>query len=105
MNILNNLKLDKWWSILLWCGVALFSAGLIFDIQLVERRYLIGLGSGLFIVGITYFKALKTVHIRERDGYFEGQSPILSTLAKAFVIVGWVIVAYFGARIFWVLAQ
>ena len=105
MDILKNLKLDNWWSVMLWCGVALFVSGVLFDIQVIERKHIIGLGVGFFIVGMTYFRSLRYLYKKEIDGYFEGQTPILSTTAKIIVCIGWAIIIFFGIKILWCLAQ
>ena len=57
MSILNTLKLDSWWKILLWLGVALIFVVFRFAPEFIEKRHLFGLGFGMIIVGLSYFAA------------------------------------------------
>ena len=50
-------KVDYWWKLVLLCGILLSAAAMIFDIQFIERRYVLGLGLGLTFIGIGYWKA------------------------------------------------
>ena len=36
-------KVDYWWKLVLLCGILLSAAAMIFDIQFIERRYVLGL--------------------------------------------------------------
>ena len=97
MNFPNTLKLDSWWSITLWSGVALFTSGLIFNIEIVNRKHLMGLGIGMFIIGLVSFISLSTMVIRERDGQWTGLIPVFNTKSKkAGLYAGCAITVVFG---------
>jgi hypothetical protein len=96
MDFLSTLKLDSWWKVVLWCGVALVAAALIFNIEVVNRKHLIGLGLGMFLVGISNFAAIHTIVIRENLGQWTALKPIHNTKTKTVLYIGWGIIVVFG---------
>lgn len=101
MEILNTLKLDAWWKVVLVCGIALVASALTFDIEIVDRKHLLGLGLGMFLVGISNFAALKTVVIPDKGGYWETKTPIHNRITKVILCIGWGFVLFFGILLFW----
>ena len=60
MNFLNNLlKLGKWYAIVLYVGIGFMFASIYFKINFIEEKHLFGLGVGMFMIGISFFKAEK----------------------------------------------
>ncbi len=54
MKILENLKLDKWYGIVLYLGVALIAASLLFKPEFIEQKHAFGLGVGMILIGLAY---------------------------------------------------
>lgn len=59
MNIFGNLKLDKWYSIVLFLGFLMIGASMFFKITFIEVKHLFGFGLGLVMIGISFFMAQK----------------------------------------------
>ena len=102
MRTIDSLKIDEWCKAVLICGVALIAVSLLFDIQIVNRKHLMGIGLGMFIIGIANWMALKTV-IRQYDerGFFHGQIPVHRTFTKIMQAIGFVIAVGFGILLIW----
>lgn len=96
MNFLSTLKLDSWWKVVLWCGVVLVAGALMFNIEVVNRKHLIGLGLGMFLVGISNFAAIHTIVIRENLGQWTTLQPIHNTKTKIVLYTGWGMIFVFG---------
>jgi len=54
MNILNNLKLDKWYGIVLYLGTMTVTASLFTTVGFVEAKHLFGIGLGGILVGLSF---------------------------------------------------
>jgi len=52
MKLLENLKLDSWYGIVLYLGVLLIAASLFLKPDFLEQKHIFGLGVGMIIVGI-----------------------------------------------------
>ncbi len=50
MNLLEKLKLDRWYGIVLYLGVILLASSFYFETGFVEEKHLFGLG--MIIIGI-----------------------------------------------------
>lgn len=66
MKPFENLKLDNWWKVLLLFGVSLMGLVLLYEVDLLSRKHLFGLGLGLFITRLGFNIADK--HISEFQG-------------------------------------
>lgn len=105
MRLWDALKIDSWWKCVLTCGVALIAISLLFNIELVNRKHLLGIGIGMFIVGLANWMALKTVVHKDNSiqGFFYGTSPIHNTFTKNMQVVGCIICVIFGGLLIWAL--
>lgn len=68
MKLLDSLKLDSWWAILLYLGIALLMVSLITNVEFIEKKHLFGLGLGVFLIGFSYKMAEKYLNMREPGG-------------------------------------
>lgn len=102
MGSIISFKIDDWWKAFLIFGIAAIAVSLLFDIDIINRKHLLGVGIGMFIVGIANWMALKTV-IREHgpDGFFYGQIPIHNTFTKTMQVVGFALMIGFGIWLIW----
>ena len=98
------LKIDYWWKAILIIGCLLAAAALVFDIQFIERRYVLGLGIGLILIGIAYWKARKRANKHVGDGILSWDVLVFDTAAKIMRIIGVIISVFFLIRLLIVLA-
>ena len=54
MEFLNALKLNTWWSVVLWLGLVAILIASLYDIDFLANNHLFGLGIGLVLVGLSY---------------------------------------------------
>jgi len=57
MSILGNLKLDKWYGIVLYLGILMIAASLLFKVDFLEPKHTFGFGIGLVMIGLSFFMA------------------------------------------------
>lgn len=102
MKMWDTFKIDSWWKTVLACGIALVAVSLLFNIELVNRKHLMGIGLGMFILGLSNWIAQRTV-IQEygNQGFFHAQVPIHNTFTKTMQAIGFVITIGFGALLIW----
>ena len=62
MNIFENLKLNKWYGIILYLGVLIIAASLLFKVDFLEEKHTFGFGLGLIMIGLSYFMAEKVAN-------------------------------------------
>lgn len=102
MGIIDSFKIDEWWKAVLICGIALIAVSLLFEIEIVDRKHLMGVGIGMFIIGIANWIALKTIVQQYGvQGFFHGQVPFHTTFTKAMQAIGFVIATVFSVLIIW----
>jgi hypothetical protein len=78
MNILENLKLDKWYGIVLYLGILMILASLLFDVKYLEEKHTFGFGLGLVMIGLSNFMAEKTESAFKPNNFSTGPAGILS---------------------------
>lgn len=84
-----------WWQAVFVCGVLLSASALMFDIQFIERKQILGLGFGMVFIGIGYWKA----KMRVRKPYMICDKFIFDFWSKIFIFVGSLIFINFLIRI------
>lgn|SRR5690606_24187563 len=99
MKLLENLKLDKWYGIVLYLGVALIAASLFFKPEFLEQKHVFGLGIGMIILGIAYIMS-------ERHWNKIANVGMLSTIiikhnfvSIVLIIIGIVLIGIFGFKV------
>ncbi|TWV64056.1 hypothetical protein [Parabacteroides distasonis] len=100
----NLLKIDYWWKLVLLCGILLSGSSMIFDIQFIERRYVLGLGIGMTLIGIGYWMAKKVAHQWADGGMYQWDIFEHNWITKSTIGVGILISIYFFIRILILLA-
>lgn len=102
MKVVDSFKIDEWWKAVLICGIALIAVGLLFEIEILNRKHLIGVGIGMVIIGLSNWICIKTV-VKEygNKGFFTGQLPVHNTYSKIMQAIGIVISIGFGALLIW----
>lgn len=104
MNFGSLFKIDYWWKLVLLCGILLTASSMMFDIQFIERRYVLGLGLGMVLIGIGYWMAKKVAHQWGDGGMYCWDIFEHNWITKATIGVGVLISIYFFIRILILLA-
>lgn len=100
---LKNLKLNKWYGMVLYLGIGAIILSMYFQVDFIEDRYLFGLGLGLIFIGVSFFIAEKTLStIKPPNAYTGG--PILISQTKIhhnpitviILIIGLLFICLFG---------
>lgn len=102
MSIWNTFKIDSWWKAVLACGIALIAISLMFEIDIVNRKHLLGIGIGMFIIGLSNWICIKTI-VSEygNKGFFTGQIPVHNKFTKIMQAIGFAISVGFGGLLIW----
>ncbi|MFC5193631.1 hypothetical protein ACFPIK_17795 [Algoriphagus aquatilis] len=98
-----NLSLKLWWNWLTFLGVGLFAFVFIYrnEIDIVERKHLLGLSIGMFIVGFSHIIAFKSITIFDNGGYWSTKEIVHNTFTKVLFLIGLVISIVFLSLILW----
>ena len=103
MNILENLKLDSWYGIVLYIGILLIAASLFLKVDFLEEKHLFGLGLGMFLIGISFRIAEKYAHTIKPPNFYSGGAALLSwkvikhnPISIIILIIGIVLTGFFG---------
>lgn len=99
MDIGNLFKIDYWWKLVLLGGILLSASSMMFDIQFIERRYVLGLGLGMFLIGLGVWMAKKVMHQKDFGGYYYWEIFEHNWVTKLIIGSGIVISIYFLIRI------
>ena len=78
MNILQNLKLDKWYGIVLYLGTLSVAASLFTNISFVLPKHLFGFGIGAILVGLSFWIAEKHRSAIKPPNVYTGGAALLS---------------------------
>lgn len=96
MKVLENIKLDKWYGIILYLGILLMGASFYFKVDFIEEKYLFGLGIGLFLIGISNIKSEKYEHHLVNGGMLSTKIIKHSPSSILILIIGLVLTSLFG---------
>lgn len=93
MDFIKLFNIDSWWKVVLWIGIALCGIVLIFDVNIVDAKHLLGLGIGLIIVGISIFGAQKyyVQQAPEFNGIFKGHITQHNAITRCGLVIGSII--------------
>tara|TARA_R110000751_G_scaffold233433_1_gene334251 strand:- start:164 stop:472 length:309 start_codon:yes stop_codon:yes gene_type:complete len=94
--MLENLKLDRWYGIVLYLGVALIAASLLFKPKFIEQKHVFGLGIGMIIIGIAYIMSEKYWNKLAIDGMLSTKINKHSFITKTMIVIGLALVVLFG---------
>lgn len=98
-----NLSLKYWWNWLAYLGVGLFVFVFIYgkEIDLIERKHLLGLSIGMFLVGFSHIIAFKNFTIPQHGGFWSGKDIFHNTFTRILFGVGLIITGVFLFLILW----
>lgn len=97
------ISLKFWWNWLAYLGVGLFIFVFLYgkEIDLVDRKHLLGLSIGLFLTGFSHIVAFKSVMIPDNGGYWSGRDIVHNLFTKILFVIGLIIIIGFLSLILW----
>jgi hypothetical protein len=97
MDYIKWLNIDNWWKVVLWLGVSLCIISLLFDIDIVSTKHLLGLSIDLIIIGLSMFGAqVNCVQLMpELHGYAQGHITRHNTITRICLIFGVILTVLF----------
>lgn len=78
MEIFKNLKLDRWYKILLWISILMMAGSIIFKISFLHPNHLFGFGLGLLLLSFSCIIAETKNSIIKPPNYYTGPAAIIS---------------------------
>jgi len=99
MKLLENLKLDRWYGIILYLGVALIAASLFFKPEFLEQKHIFGLGIGMIIVGIAYIISEKHMSEIAYGGILSTKINKHNFVTIVLIIIGIGLIGLFGFKV------
>ena len=99
MKLLENLKLDRWYGIVLYLGAALISASLFLQPEFVDQGHLFGLGFGMLLIGIGYVMSEKYLSKISYGGMLSTKINEHNIVSIILVIMGVGLVGLFGFKL------
>lgn len=95
MSSLEKILIERWYNIILLLGVGLIGSSFMFDINILNKKHLIGLGIGMIIVGLSLNIARKYFYTRYLNGLMQEEGILHTWYTKLMLIVGVIIIAIF----------
>ena len=95
MDYIKWLSIDHWWKVVLWIGVSLCIISLLFDIDIVSTKHLLGLSIGLIIIGLSMFGAQVNCVQLKLHGYAQGHITRHNTITRICLIFGVILTVLF----------
>ena len=99
MGVLDNLKFDTWWKIVLGAGVATVFASLSVKVDFLDEKHLFGSGIGLFLIGLSHYMADKTANEMMAGGILSYKVIKHNLWSVLVLILGFAALIYFGYKI------
>ena len=103
MNLLQNLKLDKWYGIVLYVGTLSVAASLFTKVSFVQPKHLFGIGLGAILIGLSYWIAEKDRSAIKPPNAYTGPAAFLTWkevqhnwFTAIMLLIGVILVAIFG---------
>jgi hypothetical protein len=102
-NFLNNLKLDRWWKIVLWLAIFLLTITFSLKPNFLDSRHITGLALGMVFVSIAFLIAEKSnLYIKPPNAYTGGTALITeyriehNIFTRSMFVVGILVIMLFS---------
>ncbi|RWU09883.1 hypothetical protein [Pedobacter chitinilyticus] len=95
VDLLKELKLDKWYGVTLYIGILCCAAPFFKKIEFLNEKHLFALGLGLLMISLSNFIANRYVQQPIPGGFLQWQEIIHSPFTMILQIVGGVIAFLF----------
>jgi|SRR5690606_5985533 len=89
-------NIDIWWKVVLMLGILATVGASIFQIDFLDSKHLFGLGMGMTMIGIGFWKSYKTFSKVEYGGIISWKDYRHDVVSVILIIVGVVLIALFG---------
>lgn len=89
-------KIDIWWKAVLMLGILGVAGALLLQIDFLERKHLFGLGIGMIMIGLGFWKAYKTFSQFGFGGLFSWKDYKYDVASILLIIIGIGITVLFG---------
>mgnify|MGYP000088384364 CR=1 FL=1 len=99
MKLLENLKLDKWYGIVLYLGVALITASLFFKPEFLNLKHIFGLGIGMIVLGIAHIMSERHMSEIAYGGILTTKMNQHNFTTIILIIIGIGLIGLFGFKI------
>lgn len=99
MKLLENLKLDRWYRIVLCLGVALITSTLFFKIEFIDQKNIFGLGIGMIIIGVAYIMSERQISEIAYGGIISTEINKHNCVSMLLIIIGFGLIGLFGFKI------
>ena len=103
MNFLEKLKLDKWYSLVLYIGLGAIVSSMYFQVDFIEPRHLFGLGLGLSLISFSFLIAEKKLSALKPPNAYTGEAALISwneihhnPITILILILGILLTCFFG---------
>ena len=91
-----NLKIDIWWKAVLILGVLAAIGAASFEIDFLERKHLFGLGLGMILIGLGFWKSWSKTAIMMNDGSLKTDLYKHDVISVVLLVLGVLMVGFFG---------
>ena len=78
MEFLNALKLNTWWSIVLWLGLIALIISSVYEIDFLNNKHLFGLGIGLILIGLSFTIAEGSFSYIKPPNVYTGEAALIT---------------------------
>ncbi len=92
----NLFKIDSWWKAVLMLGILAVIGASIFQINFIESKHLFGLGIGMIMVGLGFWKAYKTFSQFAYGGIISWKDFKYDIVSVILIIIGIILSGLFG---------
>lgn len=92
-------KIDTWWKAVLLLGLASCAGAGLFDFEFLEEKHLFGLGIGMLLLGIGYWKSWKTISEFGYGGMLSYKGHKFDIISFLLIVIGILLIALFGYKI------
>lgn len=99
MKLLENLKLDRWYRIVLYLGVALIASTLFFKIEFLEQKNIFGLGIGMIIIGVAHIMSERHISEIAYGGILTTEIKKHNCVSMLLIIIGIGLIGIFGFKV------
>lgn len=103
MKFLEDLKLDKWYALVLYLGVIFIVSSLYFTVDFLKQKHLFGLGGGMALVGLSFLIAETQYSTIKPPNAYTGGPALISwkeihhnPFTIGLFIIGLSLVGFFG---------
>lgn len=103
MKLLESLKIDTWWKVILLLGVGAVFMSFYTKIDFIQNKHLCGLGIGMLLIGISFWIAEKSFSTIKPPNAYTGPTALISwkeihhnPVTTVLFLLGFISICLFG---------